>query len=407
MKKNNATRKLNPILYILVRLFFLPYLVKKYRIVGVNSELFKTLPPPFLVVGNHVSMFDPPMVNVFIPHRIHFVMSDANLRTPIPQWAYGRLCNVIAKTKAVTDSGAVRKILQLIQKNRIICLFPEGRSSWDGVTHNIFPSTAKLIRKLQIPVVVPLIEGGYLSHPRWGVKVRPGKLVIRYKKIFDGDELQALTVAEIHQRLVQELDHDDYQFQRQSGQHYYSARGAEYLERLLFICPNCKGVTTLRSEGNRFFCTCCAFDAQYTSEGFLLSQLDCCRELKTLTEWVNWQQRECDLLIQKTSKTNQSHPFFRDQQVTLWMGYKTQPLTRVSSGTLSLFADRFVFTGEEKLPLEFPIHEIEGVQVLLANKFEFYYQGSLYKFDFFDPRTSGYKYMLFVQKIAPANAELD
>ena len=67
--------------------------------------------------------------------------------------------------------------------------------------------------------------------------------------------------------------------------------------------------------------------------------------------------------------------------------------------------DRFILSNssEERL---FPIDKIEGVQVLLANKFEFYYEGSLYKFEFSNTRCSGYKYMCAIQKIAPEKTEL-
>ncbi|RQW04008.1 1-acyl-sn-glycerol-3-phosphate acyltransferase, partial [candidate division KSB1 bacterium] len=269
MPKNDITRKFSVVLYILLRLTFIPYLVIKYRIKSENKKLFKLVKPPFLLVPNHVSMFDPPMVNIFVPHRVHFVMSDANLRSRLAKWAYNSLCNVIPKTKAVSDTSAVRKIIQLVRKKRVICVFPEGRSTWNGVTHDIFFSTAKLIKILKIPVIVPLISGGYLTHPRWGTSVRPGAMVIHYRKLFDGPELTDLQPDEIHERLRHAMWNDDYDYQRRHRITFKTKKGAEYLERLLFTCPACERVECMCSAGNRFYCQACGFETEWTPEGYL------------------------------------------------------------------------------------------------------------------------------------------
>ena len=74
---------------------------------------------------------------------------------------------------------------------------------------------------------------------------------------------------------------------------------------------------------------------------------------------------------------------------------------------MALYLDRFTITDNNGRIINFPIEKIEGVQVLLSNKFEFYFQDAVYKFQFKDPRTSGYKYMCAIQKIAPEKTELE
>lgn len=406
MSKEKSTRKFNLLTFILARITFIPYLALRYRVSGKNKNLLKKLKPPYLLIPNHVSMFDPPMVNIFLLRRVHFVMSDANMRTKLGRWVYGRLCNVIPKTKAMSDSSTVRKIVQLVRKKRIICIFAEGRSSWDGVTHDIFFSTAKLIKILKIPVVVPLISGGYLSQPRWATSMRRGKIIINYKKIFDGPELAKMTAQQIHVNLVDELWHDDYEFQRKSGQKYKTKKGAEYLERLLFICPECRGKATLRSEGNRFFCTRCGFETLWTSEGLLKPTREGKHPVRSVTGWTRWQNAICEREIKQMANRADETPIFMDDDVILQVGHKLQPLKTVARGKMALYLDRFsIFTDNGK-EIHFPLEKVEGVQVLLANKFEFYFDGALYKFKFTDPRTSGYKYMCAVQKLAPEKTEL-
>lgn len=406
MAKNDPTRKFSLTLSIAVRLTLIPYLILKYRIKGENTKLFKTLKPPFLLIPNHVSMFDPPMVNGFIFRHVHFVMSDANLRSKIGQWAYLRLCNVIPKTKAVSDSSAVRKMVALVKKNRVICVFAEGRSTWDGVTHDIFFSTSKLIKILKIPVVVPLISGGYLTHPRWGTTVRPGRMVIHYKKIFDGPELKEMSPEQIHEKLLAEMWNDDYDYQRRTGLTFKTKKGAEYLERLLFLCPACEAKEALRSEGNSFICTSCGFESEWIPAGYLKPVNRDHQPVRSVTEWVRWQNETFGRIIQRMHEEKIDEPIFFDENVTLKVGYKTDPLHTVMSGTMALYLDRFSIKNEHEEKV-FPIEQVDGVQVLLANQFEFYFEGSVYKFEFSNPRCSGYKYMNAIQKIAPEKTELE
>jgi 1-acyl-sn-glycerol-3-phosphate acyltransferase len=407
MANKETTRKLSAWLFTLAHLTILPYLNIKYRIRGKNKKIFKTVKPPFVLLPNHVSMFDPPMVNIFVPFRIHFVMSDANLRSKFGKWVFGKHCNVISKTKVISDSSAVRKIVQLARKKRVICIFPEGRSSWDGVTHDIYFSTSKLLKVLKIPVIVPLIRGGYLTQPRWATSVRPGKMHIEYKKVFDGPELGRMTPHEIHKKLVDELWHDDYHFQRTTGQKYHTKRGAEYLERLLFICPECHSKTTLHSDGNTFLCTSCGFETLYTPEGLLKPVESGKHPDRTITDWVNWQNAFFEKTIREMAYQKSIDPIFVDKEITLLTGERLEPLKIVTEGTMALYLDRFTITDNNGRIINFPIEKIEGVQVLLSNKFEFYFQDAVYKFQFKDPRTSGYKYMCAIQKIAPEKTELE
>jgi len=406
MTKDNPTRKFNPLLYLLVRVTLVPYLILKYRIRSKNAKLFKTLKPPFLLIPNHVSMFDPPMVNIFVPHRVHFVAADTNLRTPIGKWALEKMCRVIPKTKAVSDSSTVRRMIALARKKRVICIFAEGRSTWDGVTHGIFFSTSKLIKILKVPVVVPLIRGGYLTHPRWGSSVRPGRMVIEYTKIFDRPELKKMTPEAIHERLNQAMWNDDYAYQRETGLRFNSKKGAEYLERVLYACPVCEATGKLRSEGNRFICTACGFENRWTPEGYLEPVNRPDQPTRKMPDWFQWQNEFCGRMIQKMIDKKSKDPIFTDEDVTLKRGLKMQPLENVTRGRMVLYLDRFCLTSEHEEHV-FPINETHGIQVLLGNKFEFYFGSAVYKFEFSNPRCSGFKYMNAIQKIAPHKTELE
>lgn len=404
MKKKQKFRAFNPIFYFLLHLTLIPFLIVKYNIHSKNKRIFKKVKPPYLVIPNHVAKYDPAMVDIYIPSRIHFVMSDSNLRLKLARWIYVKLCRVVPKTKALSDSTTVRTLVQLVRLKRVICIFGEGRATWDGVTHDIYLSTSKLAKLLKIPVIVPLIQGGYLSRPRWAYSMRRGKVIINYKKIFDGPELADMSVEDIHNRLQNELYHDDYQFQRRHGCLYPSKHGAEYVERLLFLCPNCQTAASLYSKGNICSCNKCGFSLRYSATGEFLPSDNKFKQ-RTLTEWVALQSAVFDKKIESMLRSKSPDEIFQDENVTVKTGFKMDPLQFLLKGTMKMYLDRFEIQNEERT-VKYPISEIEGVQVLMANQFEFYHNNISITFGFPELRTSGFKYMYAVQKIAPERAEL-
>ena len=207
---------------------------------------------------------------------------------------------------------------------------------------------------------------------------------------------------EIHQKLVEALAHDDNIFQAETGYTYKTPHGAEYLERLLFACPECEQLNTLFSNGNQFRCTQCNAEWHWTPEGRLMRRQGTKQTELTVTEWNQWQNK---LLAQKIS-TNHGEPLFSDPLVHIKTGYKLEPLQKWISGVSTLYTDRLEITESNGHVATFRLDEIEGAQVLLENRFEFYHNGTVYKFEFENPRTSGYKYMAAVQQIVPERAEL-
>ncbi|MDZ7722762.1 MAG: lysophospholipid acyltransferase family protein [candidate division KSB1 bacterium] len=405
--QKKTLKKFNPILWFIAYATIAQGLRLSYHIKAKNKALFKQIKPPFILVGNHVTFWDPPMVNSFIKQRIHFVMSDANLRNSIARWLFIKMAAVIPKTKARSDSSTVRQMMRLAKDGRVICVFPEGRATWDGQTHEIFYSTSKLIKSLKIPVIVALTRGGYLTRPRWSRSPHRGRMLIEYSQLFDKEELKFVSAEEIHKKLQNALWHDDYEYQTQYGVKFKSKNQPEYLERVLFICPVCKQLITLESHKSLLSCKACGFQNEYTETGELVPVNNAKQPRRRIYDWTTWQSSYLETLVKNKQKEDKNQPIFEDHNVTVKTGFKFQNLKGHMTGTLAMYVDRFEIQSPNGDPQILYIEDMTGVQVLLSNRFEFYHKNTLYKFDFEHPNTSGYKYMLAVQKIAPERTELE
>ena len=106
-----------------------------------------------LIVCNHRSYLDPPVVGSSIPHRqVHFMAK----RELFAQRILGRTIRALGSfpiTRGQADSAAFRAALDLLGEGRVIGIFPEGtRSSGPGM-HGWHGGVAWLAGKAGVPIV--------------------------------------------------------------------------------------------------------------------------------------------------------------------------------------------------------------------------------------------------------------
>jgi len=70
-----------------------------------------------------------------------------------------------------------------------------------------------------------------------------------------------------------------------------------------------------------------------------------------------------------------------------------------------LFFDKVVFTPEKGMVYSFPLDKLTGMNIQNNNKFEFYYEDSLYRFRFTTQHKSVYKYYLAAMIVNKIKAE--
>lgn len=392
-RKIRGSRALNRIL----RLTLAPWFTNRYRVTAENTAIFKRIRPPYLILPNHTSVWDPFMVNKFVPGVIHYVVSDANFRSRIVEFGLG-LVGSIPKTKVMSDLDTVKNIMKVKEAGGIVGIFPEGQNTWDGHTMAMYFSTAKLAKLLRVPVITAKISGAYLSRPRWSKERRRGRVTIRYDVAFTPAELRRATVEEIDTRIANHLEHDEYEFNRVHRIKYIGPDRAEYAEIALFTCPQCLSLSTLRSEGNLLRCTECGYTVRYDLYGFFQPVSGALR-FDTMRSWNLWQTEELRRRLAEFVVTPDASPLFTEDRVKVEIGYKSMPLELLCIGRVDLHPDRIELTPEGGEPERFPIGSIAGINVQNNERLEFYANENLYRLTILDPRGCTYKWDLAVRKI--------
>ena len=242
-----------------VRVLLYPYLKIKYR---VNIEKFRAVKDePYLILYNHQTPDDQFMLGSACPVPLYYVATEDIFSMG---WISGIISWAVAPIpfkKSGHDMRAIKSCMRVAKEGGSIALAPEGNRTYSGETCYIKPSIVKFIRALQLPVAFFLFEGGYGKQPRWSNVTRSGDMKLSVRRVVSVEEYSAMSDDELYELVVTNMYHDDSEYPAIN----YHPRTAEYLERLIYVCPEC-GLSEFRSDKDRFKCLGCGLEVKYTED---------------------------------------------------------------------------------------------------------------------------------------------
>lgn len=306
-------------------------LVLRWRL-KLESIPAPPLDGPFLVLANHNSDLDPALVHISFKPYLYFVASEHIFRAGIWSRLLRRYFDPISRLKGSTDLITAREVIRRIRAGFNVCIFAEGNRSFNGLTMPIEDSTAKLAKMTGVPLVTYRLTGGYLTTPRWAKTMRRGKMHGAVVNTYSSAQLKAMSVAEVHQAILQDLHEDAYERQAREMIPYKGKRLAEWLETTLFLCPSCERFDTLTSNDDKLACTC-GLEVTYDVYGFLQGG-----PYRTIRDWDAWQHEKAKQLLQAAS----SDPLFSDQTSHLKRIFGDHESELLHTGSLAMYKDRLV-----------------------------------------------------------------
>lgn len=325
MKKKSKkwTRFRHKILFGILRFLVRPIL---WIIYGFRTKKYKLEKGKgYLILSNHQALLDPLFIALTFNKPIYFVATD-NLFNQKFKSALLKYCFApIAKRKATIDSTCLKNCFQVAKEKGTIGLFVEGNRSYADFQFYIDPSIAKLIKKLELPLILYNLKGGFGVNPRWGNKRRKGKFTGEVKKVISVEEIKELSNEQLYDIVCKELK----VFDSELNLEYKSIKRAEYLERQFFVCPICNKTQTIYSKDSHVCCSNCGLKVEYTET----LNLKCDNENFKFTKLVDWYKYQLDFI--KNYEINDDI-IFEDNDVEIYYSNVNKPRELITKGKLVL-----------------------------------------------------------------------
>ncbi|MGB0384659.1 MAG: lysophospholipid acyltransferase family protein [Ardenticatenaceae bacterium] len=107
---------------------------------------------PLLIVSNHLSNTDPPLIGITIPRDVEMMSKAENFEgNPLMAWTV-RNYGAFPIRRGEGDIGAIRYAMQVL-KNRVLYIAPEGTRSLTGQLSEAHPGAARLALRTRAPVL--------------------------------------------------------------------------------------------------------------------------------------------------------------------------------------------------------------------------------------------------------------
>ena len=352
----------------LVRNFFY-YILYPYARIKYNIQIEKFRQKDdraYLILLNHQTPFDQFFVGMSFKQPVYYMATE-------DIFSLGWISNVIRWLvapipikKQTTDAAAVMTCIRVAREGGTIAIAPEGNRTYSGRTEYMNPAIAGLAKKMKLPIALYRLEGGYGVEPRWTDKIRRGKMRGYVSQVIEPEEYAGMTNEELIEKIRIGLDVNE----ACAGGPFKSKHLAEYLERIIYICPHC-GLGEFESSGNELRCKKCGKTVVYGEDKTITgTNWDC--PFPFVAQWYDYQE---DFINQLNVTELVNEPLYEDEaELRRVIVYKKKELLR-KNAKLKLYGNRIIIDQDMVLPFD----EVHAVAVLGRNKINIYHGQEVYQ----------------------------
>lgn len=182
-----------------------------YRSTLVNPERLEGMEAPYIMIANHQSMMDPPLLGMHLNrYEIRFIGKRELTRVPLLRWTVKKL-HMIPVSRHQTDISAMRAGLDTLKAGNVLGIFPEGtRYREDQPMAHIESGFLILALRSRVPLLPVYIHG--IPSPFKRVKLIVGDPIsfdsLNKESMEASHDVVKAHIRQVYAELRQRLEHN-------------------------------------------------------------------------------------------------------------------------------------------------------------------------------------------------------
>jgi 1-acyl-sn-glycerol-3-phosphate acyltransferase len=157
-----------------------------------------------LIVANHQSFLDPPMIGCRLPRPTSY-FAKSELFDNKFFGNFLRKLYAFPVRQGEGDIGAVREAIRRLQEGHALVLFPEGSRSPTGDLQPLSPGVGLIVKKARVPVIPAVIDGSFKAWPRGQKLPNTGNVHVQFGPPMHVADLKAHGIVHEIDKTIHEM----------------------------------------------------------------------------------------------------------------------------------------------------------------------------------------------------------
>jgi len=159
----------------------------------------------YLVVANHASFLDPPLLGVGMKKGVHFLAKYELSKVPIWGKLMVRKFGTVPVRRGKGDIQALKSIISLLKGGGNVAVFPEGTRTLDGKFRKPRPGIGMVAYQTQATILPVYIHNTFHAMPKSSNIPRPVKVSMHFGKPYRPSAYNKEKSKELYQEIAEEM----------------------------------------------------------------------------------------------------------------------------------------------------------------------------------------------------------
>lgn len=139
-----------------------PFLFLYFKLKLIGKKRASKIDGKTIIIANHISTWDPVLVNYIFPTKRIYFMTALELFSynKLFTWFLSQL-GAFPVNRRESDLGALTRATEILERDQILGIFPEGRRSLDGEILPFKPGAVIAALNSDTPIIPIYITGEY------------------------------------------------------------------------------------------------------------------------------------------------------------------------------------------------------------------------------------------------------
>lgn len=196
-------KKLDPFIKDSLKLLFKVMFIK-VKVEG-NSDIDRS--KTYLLMSNHVSLFDVPLLKAYIPIYFKGVEAHHQFKWPFYGWLITRLEAIpIERDNIYSSMRSIKKANKILDKGTSIAILPEGTRTLTGKMQPFKKMPFMLAKKAGVDIIPIGLSGLFKLKPKGSWHITPSTITINFGDPIKSEVVNDLSVEELRDKVYESIE---------------------------------------------------------------------------------------------------------------------------------------------------------------------------------------------------------